>query len=68
MRIDEQIARIGRDGFAREELQVLELSNGRNSVKEIARRTRVGTFAVAKILYRLDKANVVRRRVLPISA
>lgn len=68
LRIDEQIARIGRDGFAREELQVLELSNGRNSVKEIARRTRVGTFAVAKILYRLDKASVVRRRVLPVQA
>jgi len=68
LRIDEQITRIGRDGFAREELQVLELSNGRNSVKEIARRTRVGTFAVAKILYRLDKASVVRRRVLPVQA
>ncbi len=62
MRIDEQVARLGRDVLDREELTVLELTNGRNSVKEIARRTRTGTFAVARVLYRLGKSNVVRRR------
>jgi CheY-like chemotaxis protein len=67
IRVDEQIQKIGRDGLAREELQVLELINGRNSVKEIARKTRTGTFAVASVLYRLSKSNVVRRRMVPVT-
>ena len=49
------------------ELDVLELINGRNSVKEIARRTRTGTFAVSRIVYRLSKSNVVRRRATPVT-
>jgi Fe-S-cluster containining protein len=53
--------------FARDELDVLELINGRNSVKDIARRTRTGTFAVSRIVYRLAKSNVVRRRVTPVT-
>lgn len=65
IRVDEQIQKLGREGFARDELAVLELINGRNSVKEVARKTRTGTFAVANVLYRLTMSNVVRRRVMP---
>src|SRR5690606_4210356 len=39
MRVDDEIARRGRHAFTREELGVLELLNGRNNVKEIARKT-----------------------------
>ena len=56
-----------RELLARDELDVLELINGRNSVKDIARRTRTGTFAVSRIVYRLSKSNVVRRRVMPVT-
>jgi DNA-binding MarR family transcriptional regulator len=58
---------MAREILAREELDVLELINGRNSVKDIARRTRTGTFAVSRIVYRLSKSNVVRRRVTPVT-
>ena len=37
------------------------------SVKEIARKTRTGTFAVARVLYRHAKANLVRKRVMPVA-
>ncbi len=66
MRNDSEVARVGRNGFAREELGVLELLNGRHSVKDVARKTRTGTFAVASILYRLDRARLVKRRRAPV--
>lgn len=67
LRLDEQVSRLGRETFDTNELAVLELLNGRNSVKEVARRTRTGTFAVANVLYRLGKAKAVRKRVTPIA-
>ena len=66
LRLDDQLKKLGREIFDTEELGVLELVNGRNSVKEIARRTRTGTFAVAKIMFRLGKAKVVRRAMTPV--
>ncbi len=67
LRVDEQLVKIGRHALVREELAVLELLNGRNSVKEIARKTRAGTFNVARILYRLTKANLTRPRLEPVT-
>lgn len=67
LRVDEQVAKLSREALPRDELAVLELVNGRNSVKEIARKTRTGTFAVARVLYRHAKANLVRKRVMPVT-
>ncbi len=67
LRVDEQVAKLAREALPRDELAVLELVNGRNSVKEIARKTRTGTFAVARVLYRHTKANLVRKRVMPVT-
>jgi CheY-like chemotaxis protein len=67
VRDDAKVSRMARELLAREELDVLELINGRNSVKDIARRTRTGTFAVSRIVYRLSKSSVVRRRVTPVT-
>jgi CheY-like chemotaxis protein len=65
IRVDTEVAKLGRHAFSREELGVLELLNGRNSVKEIARKTRAGAFAVTKVVYRLGRANLARRREAP---
>ena len=67
LRVDEQVAKLAREALPRDELAVLELVNGRNSVKEIARKTRTGTFAVARVIYRHAKANLVRKRVMPVA-
>lgn len=67
VRNDAEVARVGRNGFAREELGILENLNGRNSVKDVARKTRTGTFAVASILYRLGRARLIHRRRAPIT-
>lgn len=68
VRSDAEVGKLGRHAFTREELSVLELLNGRNAVKEIARRTRTGTLAVAKIVYRLTRAHLARRRQMPVRA
>jgi hypothetical protein len=68
VRLDHAVAKLGRHSFTREELTLLELANGRHSVKEMARRARAGTFAVAKVLYRLARAGLVRRRAPTVQA
>jgi CheY-like chemotaxis protein len=66
LRNDDQLARIGKESFDRNELTILEQINGRISVKEVARKTRMGTFAVTRIVYRLAMARIVRRRLPPV--
>ncbi|MEM7158705.1 MAG: DUF4388 domain-containing protein [Myxococcota bacterium] len=66
LRVDSEVAKLGRQAFTRHELGVLELLNGRHSVKEIARKTRSGTFSVATMLYRLTRAGLTRPRVEPL--
>lgn len=66
VRLDDEVGKMGRHAFARDELAVLELLNGRNSVKDIARKTRTGTFAVSKVLYRLTRAGLARQRSTPV--
>ncbi|RMG97645.1 MAG: DUF4388 domain-containing protein [Deltaproteobacteria bacterium] len=67
VRIDENVVRLGRHAFTQEELAVLELLNGRHSVKEVARKTRAGTYNVARILYRLTRAHLARKRHPPVA-
>ncbi|MEM6992240.1 MAG: DUF4388 domain-containing protein [Myxococcota bacterium] len=68
VRIDTEVAKLGRHAFSREELSTLELLNGRNAIKDIARKTRTGTFAVSKVVYRLTRAHLSRRRMVPVRA
>ena len=46
---------------------MLELVNGKNSVKDIVRKSRMGSFEVSKMLYRLLSIKLVRRRVEPVA-
>jgi hypothetical protein len=58
---------MGRGRLTREELAVLELVNGKNTVKEIVRQSRMGSFDVTKMLYRLLSAKLIRKRVHPVA-
>ena len=66
LRVDPEVAKLGRQAFTGEELGVLELLNGRNSIKDVARKTRTGTFAVTKVLYRLSRSGLARRAAPPV--
>jgi DNA-binding response OmpR family regulator len=67
LRNEDAVAQMGRGRLTREELAVLELVNGKNSVKEIVRASRMGSFEVSKMLYRLLSIKLVRRRVMPVA-
>jgi CheY-like chemotaxis protein len=67
LRNEDSVAQMGRGRLTREELAVLELVNGKNSVKDIIRKSRMGSFEVSKMLYRLLSIKLVRRRVLPVA-
>jgi CheY-like chemotaxis protein len=67
LRNEDAVAQMGRGRLTREELAVLELVNGKNTVKEIIRASRMGSFDVSKMLYRLLSIKLIRRRVLPVA-
>jgi DNA-binding response OmpR family regulator len=67
LRNEDALTQIGRGRLTREELAVLELVNGKNTVKEIIRQSRMGSFDVTKMLYRLLSIKVLRRREMPVA-
>ncbi|MBK9030622.1 MAG: response regulator [Myxococcales bacterium] len=67
LRNEDAVAQMGRGRLTREELAVLEQVNGKNTVKDIVRKSRMGSFEVSKMLYRLLSIKLVRRRVLPVA-
>ncbi len=67
LRNEDAVAQMGRGRLTREELSVLELVNGKNTVKEIIRQSRMTSFEVSKMLYRLLSIKLLRRRVLPVA-
>jgi CheY-like chemotaxis protein len=67
LRNEDAVAQMGRGRLTREELAVLELVNGKSSVKEIIRTSRMGSFDVSKMLYRLLSIKLIRRRVSPVA-
>jgi hypothetical protein len=67
LRNEDSVAQMGRGRLTREELAVLGLVNGKNTVKDLVRKSRMGSFEVSKMLYRLLSIKLVRRRVLPVA-
>jgi DNA-binding response OmpR family regulator len=63
VRDENKIAALPRGTFTREELAVLEVVNGRNSVRELVRTLRLGSFDVSKVLFRLLRTKLIRPRV-----
>jgi CheY-like chemotaxis protein len=63
LRNEEAVQNVGRARLTREELAVLELVNGKNTVKDIVRQSRMASFDVSKMLFRLLSIKVIRRRV-----
>ncbi|MEM9489328.1 MAG: DUF4388 domain-containing protein, partial [Myxococcota bacterium] len=67
LRNEDAVARMGPGRLSREELSVLELVNGKNTVKDLVRRSRMGSFEVSKVLYRLLSIKLIRQRVMPVA-
>ena len=65
VRNDHKIADTPRGTFTRDELAVLEQVDGRQSVRDVVRKLRMGSFDVSKMFFRLRRARLIRRRVSP---
>jgi CheY-like chemotaxis protein len=65
VRNDYKIADTPRGTFTRDELAVLEQIDGRQSVRDVVRKLRMGSFDVSKMFFRLRRARLIRRRVPP---
>ncbi len=63
LRNEDAVAQMGRGRLTREELAILELVNGKNSIKDLVRKSRMGSFEVSKMVYRLLSIKLIRRRV-----
>ena len=68
VRNDDKIAATPRGTFTRDELAVLEQTDGRQTLRDIVRKLRMGSFDVSKMFFRLRRARLVRRRVPPTAA
>jgi DNA-binding response OmpR family regulator len=53
--------------LTREESMLLELVDGHHTVRDIQRQTRLSSFEVSKMLYRLLSIRLIRRRVSPVA-
>jgi uncharacterized protein DUF4388 len=67
VRNEDAVAQMGPGRLTREERAVLDLVNGRRTVKEIVRESRLGSFEVSKMLFRLLSIKLIRRRVMPVA-
>jgi CheY-like chemotaxis protein len=65
VRNDHKIGETPRGTFTRDELAVLEQVDGRQSVRDVVRKLRMGSFDVSKMFFRLRRAHLIRRRVPP---
>jgi DNA-binding response OmpR family regulator len=67
LRNEEAVQHVGKARLTREELQVLDLITGKNSVKDVVRLSRMSSFDVSKLLFRLLSIKLIRRKVAPVA-
>jgi hypothetical protein len=65
LRNENKIAELPRGTLTREELGVLDEIDGRQSVRDVVRKLRMGSFDVSRIFFRFQRARLIRRRIPP---
>jgi hypothetical protein len=65
VRNEDKVASLDDQRLLREEAAILELVNGKNSVRDIVRQTKMGSYDVTQVLFRLLRCKFIRRRVAP---
>ena len=67
VRNEDKLQNFGRGKLLREEAHIVDLVNGKNTVREIVTASRLGSYEVSQILFRLLRGKLIRHRVAPIS-
>lgn len=65
IRNEQAILKLGTQCLDTSELALLELLNGRNTVREATRKLKTGTISVLQVLHRLDRAGLIEQQSPP---
>jgi CheY-like chemotaxis protein len=65
VRNEDKIAAFDAQRLLHEEAMILEMINGKNSVRDIVRQSKLGSYDVTQVLFRLLRCKLIRRRVAP---
>lgn len=68
VRNEDKLASFGRGQLLREEAMIADLVNGRNTVRDLIQISKMGSYDVTQILFRLLRSKLIRRRVAPVVA
>jgi CheY-like chemotaxis protein len=66
VRNEDKLASVGRGQLLRDEASIAELVNGRNTVRDIIQISKMGSYDVTQVLFRLLRSKLIRRRVAPV--
>ena len=65
VRNEDKLASYGRGHLLREEATIADLVNGRNTVRDLIQISKMGSYDVTQVLFRLLRSKLIRRRVAP---
>jgi len=66
VRNEDKLVSFGRGQLLREEAAIADLVNGRNTVRDLIQISKMGSYDVTQILFRLLRSKLIRRRVAPV--
>jgi DNA-binding MarR family transcriptional regulator len=66
IRNEDKLASFGRGILLREESMIAELVNGKNTVRDLIQISKMGSYDVTQVLFRLLRSKLIRRRVAPV--
>jgi CheY-like chemotaxis protein len=65
VRNEDKIASFDAQRLLHDEALVLDMVNGKNNVRDIVRQSKLGSYDVTQVLFRLLRCKLIRRRVAP---
>jgi CheY-like chemotaxis protein len=66
VRNEDKLSSFGRGQLLREEATIADLVNGRNTVRDLIQISKMGSYDVTQILFRLLRSRLIRRRAAPV--
>jgi DNA-binding response OmpR family regulator len=66
VRNEDKLATFGRGQLLREEAAIAELVNGKNTVRDLIQISKMGSYDVTQVLFRLLRSKLIRRRAAPV--
>ena len=66
IRNEDKLGNFGRGQLLREEATIAELVNGRNTVRDLIAISKMGSYDVTQVLFRLLRSKLIRRRIAPV--